>query len=710
MSVLSAMEQNPDNSVVTQSRSNIPRASRLPVARNLFAPPSKIFYEASKKGSPSHDLFAPKSRCGHGYGQQERPFGQSGKATKLSMEQKHHNGIDRLANETEQSSITISNPAEREPEQTQMQNQRRPRPSLSDRAIESLSRIPPSPSPRRRKSGFFPDESPARAPSRQGPGREPSRLKPTLGSPPPLPASPTHIPTVAKPSSPSKGRVEDAGRSPQRRVVSSTSVIPSNKIRGPRTSVSSKTLMARPIRERPRIDGDFPPKSSVVGAKEGIPDFRNSSPTKAMQSKPNGQTLEPLRPPKKTVHPSASKLTQAEQAGCSPGKTDKSSATLRETIAKAKAARTRQLQGDMLGTSRVTTDTGPTILDKRLEMARTDGRLNISALALGELPLKIISTYDRNVLDFADNSTFETMALTKLAAADNDIKHLPDKHFPEAHMQSQGVFRTLESLDLHGNRLTFLPPGFSNLQSLSILNLSRNNLTNSCLEVINTIPSLRELRLADNMIEGVLDSDAFSMESLDTLDLNNNAITELPSTFASAPNIRKLFLAGNKISALSFDSRTKLKLVELDVSRNKLSSTLLGCGVSMQGMRVLDASNNALTKLCDNETLDMPELQVLRIEENRLRLIPNLSSCIKLVNLSAAANNISDLPDGMTSLPVLANVDVSRNGLRTIDDRIGLMESLTTFHIANNPIPQRRLMSMATDVLKKEMRERLEGA
>ena len=43
---------------------------------------------------------------------------------------------------------------------------RRPRMSLSDRTIETLSQIPPSPSPRRRKSNFFPVKQPASSLSR----------------------------------------------------------------------------------------------------------------------------------------------------------------------------------------------------------------------------------------------------------------------------------------------------------------------------------------------------------------------------------------------------------------------------------------------------------------------------------------------------------------------------------------------------------------
>ena len=43
---------------------------------------------------------------------------------------------------------------------------RRSRPSLSERTIETISQIPPSPSPRRRKSSFYSTESPMRPPSR----------------------------------------------------------------------------------------------------------------------------------------------------------------------------------------------------------------------------------------------------------------------------------------------------------------------------------------------------------------------------------------------------------------------------------------------------------------------------------------------------------------------------------------------------------------
>ena len=522
-----------------------------------------------------------------------------------------------------------------------------------------------------------------------------------------MPASSSRLRSIAKSNSPSKDGAESLAKSPQRRVVSSTSRAPSKNTPVSKSLVGSRTLAARSIRERPKIDSILSQKKSpAVNSQEEIKYARNSSPTDARSVK----KFEPSRSPKRTVRPSAFTVAHSEQSSTTPANTDKSSAALREAIAKAKAAHIRQLRGDSQGTPRAVVNDNPKLLDKRLEMARTDGRLNISGLALREIPQKIISSYDRSALDFDDTAAFEAKALTKLAAADNDIENLSDEYFPQAHMRLCGVFAMLESLDFHGNRLTSLPAGLGDLRSLSVLNLSRNSLTNSCLEVINVIPSLRELHLASNKIEGVLGSHSFSMSLLDTLNLSDNTITELPPIFAAPSSLRRLYLAGNKISSLPFESMTESSLIELDISRNKVSGTLLSHGVSMPCLRVLDASSNALTKLCENENLHMPELQVLRIEENRLQAIPGLSQCIKLMALSAAANNIIDLPDGMTSLPVLANVDLSRNGLRRVDESIGLMESLSAFNVANNLIPQRRLMSMATDVLKKEMRERLDKA
>ena len=684
-----------------RGRPGTSRPSRLPVSRSLLPTLTKNSGGGVEKESSSRDrdLLPYRGMMQHrvGGGENEND-GESLEEEKQSREMIMQ--VDESGRPSTLPSISGRD----------LRVLRRPRPSLSDRAIESLSQIPPSPSPRRRKSGFFPESSPARAPSRSGGAIFPSRPAMACGSPPPLATPTAHSRSIDQMSPSGKAASRAPVGSPRRKMARSTSGTPLNTNSVSKITVGSKTLTARPVRERLRAEDLFTQEHTAGKSKEKASDGRNLNAAGSRSLKVSTQKVGFSKPPNKPVHHPAPQPIESTEIDASARKTDKSSVALRKAIADAKAARIRQLHGNPLGNAGIIVTQDASILDKRLEMARTDGRLNISDLSLEELPSKIVETYDRSAMDFADDAVFQTVALTKVTAADNNIKQLSDYLFPESYMQGSTVFEMLETLDLHGNSLEHLPAGFGNLHSLANLNLSRNGLTHVCLDILSQLSSLQELNLSSNKLEGNFESDLFSLASLQILDMSDNALTELPPTLVASSKVRKLALAGNRLISLPLDGQIFSSLIELDVSRNRLSGTFLGGGISMSCMRILDVSSNALAELCEDNALHAPELQILRLSENRVQSIPNLSSCGKLMTLSAAANNISDFPDSIVSLPLLANADLSRNALRSVDERIGLMENLTLFNIANNPIPQRRLMSMATDLLKKEMRERLDGS
>ena len=113
-----------------------------------------------------------------------------------------------------------------------------------------------------------------------------------------------------------------------------------------------------------------------------------------------------------------------------------------------------------------------------------------------------------------DGAWYECVDLVRLIAADNEIESLEDRVFPDDNAASHSaeddyegkLFGGLETLDFHGNHLKTLPIGLRRLERLTTLNLSKNGLHNDCLEIISHIDCLRELRLADNVLEGMLGS------------------------------------------------------------------------------------------------------------------------------------------------------------------------------------------------------------
>lgn len=117
------------------------------------------------------------------------------------------------------------------------------------------------------------------------------------------------------------------------------------------------------------------------------------------------------------------------------------------------------------------------LLRKRIDAARSDGRLNIAAMGFKEIPEEVMNMYNLEAID--DGSWAEAVDLTRFIAADNELELLSDDIFPDIdpreHMNDEDAkgnqFGGLETLDLHGNVLIALPLGLRRLELLTTLNL-----------------------------------------------------------------------------------------------------------------------------------------------------------------------------------------------------------------------------------------------
>ncbi len=119
------------------------------------------------------------------------------------------------------------------------------------------------------------------------------------------------------------------------------------------------------------------------------------------------------------------------------------------------------------------------LLRKRIEAARSDGRLNIAAMGFKEIPEEVMNMYNLESIAKQTASWAESVDLTRLMAADNEIELLQDEVFPDVDPRELlededakgNQFGGLETLDLHGNILIALPLGLRRLELLTTLNL-----------------------------------------------------------------------------------------------------------------------------------------------------------------------------------------------------------------------------------------------
>lgn len=642
-------------------------------------------------------------------------------------------------------------------------DQRRPRPSLSERTIETLSHIPPSPSPRQRKSSFFTIESPMRPPSRPASALNLNRSRPTsgMGQRPMSPSKRSlapHVGQYAAPSSASRRAVSSLVSKPTSKPHKVEAVVPSSpSIRLQRPSnatlssatgnrqattkplLGSKTYSARSSKPRPSLNAILagppsPAKGPADVIESGQFDGLASGPPngpKSLRATASRRSHQPLRASVK-----AEDVSQQATQDRDLRKVSTSSATLRKAIAEAKAARRAALQGGSPSSSGIKNSDGaradagadvfhtdvidfsnPGLLRKRVDAARTDGRLNIAAMGLKSIPEEVMKMYDIESLNVSAGAWYESVDLSRLIAADNEFEEIGDDIFPdvplgqndESNDEDKGnQFGGLETLDLHGNRLKTLPLGLRRLELLTTLNVSSNRLSMDCLEIITQISHLRELRCATNALGGNLTESVKNLSDLEVLDVHDNALTNLPVAMEELLHLRVLDVSGNRLASVPFAALASLPLAELIAPRNRLAGTLLPASLNgLSKLQTLDVSNNTLTSLTEKSVFSMPSLQFLNVSANRLSYLPDVSGWTKMLTLNAESNKLTLVPEGLVTLTTLKNIEFTSNSLSKLDDRLGLMDNLTVLRVANNPLRERRYLTMNTEDLKQALRERL---
>lgn len=355
------------------------------------------------------------------------------------------------------------------------------------------------------------------------------------------------------------------------------------------------------------------------------------------------------------------------------------------------------------------------VIQSRIETARTSGRLNIAAMGLKQMPEEVTKMYDLESVGHG-GSWAESVDLTRLIAADNELESLDDSIFPDtdpmdfadADEGNGHQFGGLEALDLHGNSLITLPVGLRRLQYLTSLNLAQNKLANNALEVISQIGSLRDLKLGGNLLYGKMDPCFASLVNLEALDLKGNEITALPDGFERLTRLRVLNLNDNVFESLPFGALAQLPLTELFVQKNKLTGTLVDVEVeALPQLQTLDVSNNQLNLIALGP-ISMPSLLQLTVTINRLQSLPDVSSWKSLLTINAAENSINAFPDGFISSKSIRSADFTSNDIRVIPPEIARMDSLGLLRLGGNPLRDKKFVSMTTEQLKDNLAARLE--
>ncbi|TKX26492.1 leucine-rich repeat-containing protein 4 [Elsinoe australis] len=594
------------------------------------------------------------------------------------------------------------------------------RPSLSDRTKESLARLPGTPASDRRRSGIFSPESPGPISPMGPPARPASAMSMTKRS-----AATSNIKSLARPtlsvkkplpggSNPKRSSVDYSRPAATRRSISAT--IP----RPPPASSIQKT--------------GLPP----LRTKSSTPRPRNSNNAMALATGPKPQPSTGRTPAAKNPPPTRFSLSpeppfedsessiQDDQLQKNPVQpASKFRAAIEKAKAAHQAARTHfhkpgdggfDLQGDPFNQRPRKNENS--VLQRRIDTARREGKLNISSLDLSKVPDLILEMYESKSMADSGIAWHETVDLTVVNGAENSISSFSDDLFPEVDPEDAvhddnlkaSVFAGVERMDFRGNQLMALPKGIHFLRRLTTLNLARNQLGNSAFEILIQMSSLKELVLTSNNLSGFLPQSLKSLKNLEVLDVSDNKILNIPDSIHELSKLRILNAALNQLTGVPMDALEDLPITELDVSGNALVGALFPFSVSgLQSLQQLNVANNSLASLAFSESVSLPNIRILKVSHNRMVNLPDMSGWSELVTLAAGGNKFNQLPQGFVSLRRLRHADFSSNDLTRIDERVALMDNLESFVLSANPLVERRFLSMSADSIKRALRPRLES-
>ncbi|CAK8675867.1 unnamed protein product [Clavelina lepadiformis] len=220
-------------------------------------------------------------------------------------------------------------------------------------------------------------------------------------------------------------------------------------------------------------------------------------------------------------------------------------------------------------------------------------------------------------------------------------------------------------------------------------------------------------------------------DTLVTLLLESNTITELPKELFNCQNLRFLSVSDNDVTTLPLALASLVNLNHLDISKNVVED-LPECIRCCKNLQVLDASVNPIERLSEGFTQlmslrelymndcffdflpanfgRMSQLRVLELRDNQLQILPKSMRRLtqltrldlggnafqewpevifKLTNLTELwldCNELSKVPPDIGDLSQLKYLDLSRNFLEAIPNQIGSLEQLTDLLLSENSL------------------------
>jgi Leucine-rich repeat (LRR) protein len=269
----------------------------------------------------------------------------------------------------------------------------------------------------------------------------------------------------------------------------------------------------------------------------------------------------------------------------------------------------------------------------------------------------------------------------------------------------------LADLALDINILTgTLPAALGQLRRLNTLEFGTNRLTGTILASLGQLPELRAVALDTNRLTGTLPQNwTVAARTLNLLHLNQNKLSgTIPASLADMPVLLSLNLSGNRLTgtiptslrqlsslevlmlhnnqlrgsvAELFNPSKQKNLSTVQLSGNHLTGTLPAAAFLLPSLNSFAAVDNCFEgplpeeAICHNVKLDALILDGLH----------SAPSCVRSASLSRKAFKLGTVPPCLLTLPRLATLHLSGNGLTgSLPTGVNISTVLTDLSLSHN--------------------------
>ncbi|XP_054844418.1 leucine-rich repeats and immunoglobulin-like domains protein 3 isoform X2 [Eublepharis macularius] len=248
------------------------------------------------------------------------------------------------------------------------------------------------------------------------------------------------------------------------------------------------------------------------------------------------------------------------------------------------------------------------------------------------------------------------------------------------------------TVQLTSNKISDILPGhLKPFQSLETLDLSDNHISELTMASFPPLP-LKYLHINNNRILSLEPGTFDNLSStLQVLKMNKNRISFIPQKMFKLPHLQHLEMNRNKIKmidGLTFQGLSALK--SLRIQRNGLVRLMDGAFWGLSNIEILQLDHNNLTEITKGWLYGLRMLQQLHLSQNAIsRISPDAwEFCQKLSELDLTYNHLTRLEDSsFVGLSLLVRLNIGNNKVNFIADcAFRGLSSLQILDLKNNEI------------------------